>query len=204
NLLQSPGSRRALRELPRELHHAATFPRVIQRCRVFYNRPTTPRYLLEASETPGCEAGARGEESELRELPSGEPITCTILRLASTPMPPTATATLCVHIHCRQVQAINVHISGRQQVSDHLLAANSNRTAAGPVSFQDQPCSLPAQTTHSNQALHSTDSHWPHNGRHNHKTHDPHGSEKHATLHLIPKSLRKWEKTASLTSKHYN
>ncbi|MQM07912.1 hypothetical protein Taro_040758 [Colocasia esculenta] len=53
NLLQSPGSRRALRELPRELHHAAT--------------------------------------------------------LASTPMPPTETATLCVHIYCRQVHAVNVH-----------------------------------------------------------------------------------------------
>ncbi|MQM16026.1 hypothetical protein Taro_048980, partial [Colocasia esculenta] len=58
--------------------------------------------------TSGREAGARGEESELRELPSGEPITCRILRLASTPMPPTTTATLSVHINCRQVQAVNV------------------------------------------------------------------------------------------------
>ncbi|MQL89442.1 hypothetical protein Taro_022012 [Colocasia esculenta] len=75
--------------------------------------------MLEASETPGRKAGARGKESELRELPSGEPITCRILRLASTPMPPTATATLSDHIYCRQVQEVNVGVNP--------YAANSNR-----------------------------------------------------------------------------
>ncbi|MQL74425.1 hypothetical protein Taro_006805, partial [Colocasia esculenta] len=29
--------------------------------------------------------------------------------LASTPMPPIATATLSIHIYCRQVQEVNVH-----------------------------------------------------------------------------------------------
>ncbi|MQM15814.1 hypothetical protein Taro_048766 [Colocasia esculenta] len=34
-------------------------------------------------------------------------------------MPPTATATLSVHIQCRQVHAVNVHLPGRQQVNGH-------------------------------------------------------------------------------------
>ncbi|MQM01399.1 hypothetical protein Taro_034153 [Colocasia esculenta] len=115
NLLQSPGSHRALRELPRELHHAATFPRAIRRRCAFYDRPTTARNLLETSKPPGREAGARGNESELRKLPSGEHITCRTVRLASTPLSPIATARLNDHIYCRLVQAINVHASGRQQ-----------------------------------------------------------------------------------------
>ncbi|MQL68450.1 hypothetical protein Taro_000741, partial [Colocasia esculenta] len=40
-------------------------------------------------------------------------------RLASTPMPPRATATLNVHILSRQVHAVNVHLSGRQPVNGH-------------------------------------------------------------------------------------
>ncbi|MQL96860.1 hypothetical protein Taro_029537 [Colocasia esculenta] len=86
-----------------------TFPRAIRQRHAINDRPTTLWNLLEASETPGREAGARGKESELRELLSGEPITCRILRLASTPMPPTTTSTLSVHNYCRQVQAVNVH-----------------------------------------------------------------------------------------------
>ncbi|MQL94363.1 hypothetical protein Taro_027017, partial [Colocasia esculenta] len=85
----------------------------------FYYRPTTLRYLIEALKPLGQKAGARGEENQVRNLPSGEPITCTNLRLASTPMPPTATATLSIHIQCRQVHAVNVHLPGRQQVNDH-------------------------------------------------------------------------------------
>ncbi|MQL94921.1 hypothetical protein Taro_027585 [Colocasia esculenta] len=90
------------------------FPRAIRRRHAFYDRPTTLRNLIEASETPGREAGARGNENRARRLPSGDPITCRIFRLASTPMPPTATATLSVHIYCRQV-GVNPYV------------ANSNR-----------------------------------------------------------------------------
>ncbi|MQM01905.1 hypothetical protein Taro_034661, partial [Colocasia esculenta] len=38
---------------------------------------------------------------------------------ASTPLPPMATAIINVHILSRQVHAVNGHLSGRQQVSDH-------------------------------------------------------------------------------------
>ncbi|MQL86787.1 hypothetical protein Taro_019320, partial [Colocasia esculenta] len=41
------------------------------------------------------------------------------LELASTLMPPTATATLSVHIYCRQVQEVNVHKPGCQPVNGH-------------------------------------------------------------------------------------
>ncbi|MQL92844.1 hypothetical protein Taro_025468 [Colocasia esculenta] len=85
------------------------FPRAIRQRHAFYDRPTTLRNLLEALETRGQQAGARGNESRARRLPSGDPITCRILRLASTPMPPTTTATLSVHILSRQVHAVNVH-----------------------------------------------------------------------------------------------
>ncbi|MQL82917.1 hypothetical protein Taro_015407 [Colocasia esculenta] len=40
-------------------------------------------------------------------------------RLASTPRPLIATATLNVHILCRQDHAVNDHIAGRQQVNGH-------------------------------------------------------------------------------------
>ncbi|MQL89572.1 hypothetical protein Taro_022140 [Colocasia esculenta] len=64
NLPQSPGSRRTLRELPRELHHATTFPCTIQQRHAFYDRPTTLRYLLEALETRRQQAGARENENQ--------------------------------------------------------------------------------------------------------------------------------------------
>ncbi|MQL81152.1 hypothetical protein Taro_013596 [Colocasia esculenta] len=50
--------------------------------------------------------------------------------------------------------------------------------------MKDQTCTSPAQATHPHHTFHTTNSHWPYNGRHNHNTHDPHGSEKHATLQL--------------------
>ncbi|MQL79462.1 hypothetical protein Taro_011902 [Colocasia esculenta] len=109
NLPQSPGSHRTLRELPRELHHATAFPHAIRHRHMFHGPPSILQNLLEALETRGREAGARGRERQVGNLLSSDPITCRILRLASTPMPPTATATLSVHIHCRQVHAVNVH-----------------------------------------------------------------------------------------------
>ncbi|MQL71765.1 hypothetical protein Taro_004069 [Colocasia esculenta] len=42
-----------------------------------------------------------------------------LYRLASTPMPPRATATLNVHILSRQVHAVNVHLPGCQPVNGH-------------------------------------------------------------------------------------
>ncbi|MQM15933.1 hypothetical protein Taro_048886 [Colocasia esculenta] len=119
NLPQSPGSHRTLRELLRELHHGTAFPRAIQRRYASHDPPTTLQNLLEALETPEREAGAREEENQVRNLPSGEPITCRILRLASTPLPPRTTATLNVHIYCRQDHAVNVHSPGRQSVNGH-------------------------------------------------------------------------------------
>ncbi|MQL75278.1 hypothetical protein Taro_007659 [Colocasia esculenta] len=152
NLPQFPGSRRTLREFPRELHHVTTFPRTIRRCHAFHDPPSTLQYLLEALGTLGQQAGARGIENRVENLPSGEPITCRILRrqhrlpltksqrqgiwpstswlrslatsdvdakLASTPMPPRATATLNVHILSRQVHAVNIHLPGRQPVNGH-------------------------------------------------------------------------------------
>ncbi|MQL88945.1 hypothetical protein Taro_021518 [Colocasia esculenta] len=85
----------------------------------FYDRPTTLRYLLEALKPLGQKAGARGKENQVENLPSGDPITCRILRLASTPLPPMATATLNVHILCRQDHAVDGNLSGRQQVNGH-------------------------------------------------------------------------------------
>ncbi|MQL82029.1 hypothetical protein Taro_014506 [Colocasia esculenta] len=101
NLPRSPGSHRTLRELPRELHHATTFPRAIRQCHTSHDPPTTLLYLLEALGTHGREAGARGRENQVKNLPSGDPITCRILRLASTPLPPMVTAIINVHKDCR-------------------------------------------------------------------------------------------------------
>ncbi|MQM17191.1 hypothetical protein Taro_050160, partial [Colocasia esculenta] len=67
------------------------------------------------SGTRGHEAGARENENQVKNLLSGDPITCKILRLVSTPLPPMATATLNIHILCRQVHAVNDNLSGRQQ-----------------------------------------------------------------------------------------
>ncbi|MQL89708.1 hypothetical protein Taro_022286 [Colocasia esculenta] len=51
----------------------------------------------------GQQAGARENENQVENLLSGDPITCRILRLASTPLPPMTTATLNIQILCRQV-----------------------------------------------------------------------------------------------------
>ncbi|MQL91598.1 hypothetical protein Taro_024210, partial [Colocasia esculenta] len=69
--------------------------------------------------TLGQQAGARGIENRVGNLPSGDLITWRILRLASTPMPPRTTATLNVHILSCQVHAVNVHLPGRQPVNGH-------------------------------------------------------------------------------------
>ncbi|MQL80708.1 hypothetical protein Taro_013159 [Colocasia esculenta] len=119
NLLNSPGSHRTLRELPRQLHHATAFPRAIRQCYTSHDPPTTLLYLVEALGTRGHEAGARGRENQVKNLPSGDPITYRILRLASTPLPPRTTATINVHIYCRLVHAVNGTLLGRQQVNDH-------------------------------------------------------------------------------------
>ncbi|MQL69850.1 hypothetical protein Taro_002171 [Colocasia esculenta] len=115
NLPKSPGSHRTLRELPRQLHHATAFPRAIRQCHTSHDPPTTLMYLLEALGTRGREAGARGRENQVEKLLSGDPITCRIHRLASTPLPPRETATLNVHILCRQVHAVNGTLPGCQQ-----------------------------------------------------------------------------------------
>ncbi|MQL86723.1 hypothetical protein Taro_019267 [Colocasia esculenta] len=119
NLPQSPGSHRTLRELPQELHHVTAFPRTIWQRHAFYDLPTTLQYLLEALGTRGQQAGAREKENRVENLPSGDPITCRILRLASTPMLPRTTATLNVHIQCRQYHAVNVHLPRRQSVNGY-------------------------------------------------------------------------------------
>ncbi|MQL72342.1 hypothetical protein Taro_004678, partial [Colocasia esculenta] len=156
NLPQSPGSRRTLRELPRELHHATTIPRAIQQRHAFYNRPTTLRYLLEALGILGQQAGARAIENRVGNLPSGEPITCIILRLASTPLPPMATAIINVHILSGQDHAVNDHIPGHQQLNGHTWpptptelqqvgvnpsAANGNRHHQRPHLEPPRSCS---------------------------------------------------------------
>ncbi|MQL79267.1 hypothetical protein Taro_011706, partial [Colocasia esculenta] len=119
NLQKSPGSHRTLLELPRELHHATAFPRAIWQRHTSHDPPTTLQYLLEALGTRGHEAGAREKKNQVENLLSGDPITCRILRLASTPLPPMATATINVHILCRQVHAVNGTLPGHQQVNDH-------------------------------------------------------------------------------------
>ncbi|MQM16111.1 hypothetical protein Taro_049065 [Colocasia esculenta] len=98
---ESLGSQRTLREFPRELHHATAFPRAIRQCHTSHDPPTSLLYLLEALETQGHEAEARENENQVKSLLSGDPITCRILRLASTPLPPKTTATTNVHILCR-------------------------------------------------------------------------------------------------------
>ncbi|MQL69888.1 hypothetical protein Taro_002197 [Colocasia esculenta] len=127
NLPKSPGSHRTLRELPRQLHHATTFPRAIRQRHTSHDPPTTLLYLLEALGTRGHEARARGRENQVKNLPSGDPITCRIHRLASTPLPLRATATINVHILCRPVHAINGNLSGCQQVNDHPWPPTCNQ-----------------------------------------------------------------------------
>ncbi|MQM05253.1 hypothetical protein Taro_038062, partial [Colocasia esculenta] len=85
----------------------------------FYDPPSTLQYLLGALGTRGQQAGARENENQVENLLSGDPITCRILRLASTPLPPRTTATLNVHSHCRQDHAVNVHLPGCQPVNGH-------------------------------------------------------------------------------------
>ncbi|MQL71784.1 hypothetical protein Taro_004100 [Colocasia esculenta] len=101
NFSNSPGSHRTLHELRRQLHHATAFPRSIWQRHTSHDPPTTLLYLLEALGIQGREAGAREKKNRVGNLPSGDPITCRLLRLASTPLPPRATATINVHKDCR-------------------------------------------------------------------------------------------------------
>ncbi|MQL78008.1 hypothetical protein Taro_010411, partial [Colocasia esculenta] len=63
--------------------------------------------------------------------------------LASTPMPPTSTATLNDHIYCRQVHAVNVHLPGRQQVNGHPWPPTpTEQQQVAAISETFQPASL--------------------------------------------------------------
>ncbi|MQL76130.1 hypothetical protein Taro_008516 [Colocasia esculenta] len=159
NLPNSPGSHRTLRELPQQLHHATAFPRPIRKCHTSHDPPTTLLYLLEALEIRGREAGARGRENRVENLPSGDPITCRIHRLASTPLPPRATATINVHILCRHVHAVNDILPGRQQVNGNLWPPTPTQLQQVLFYFRTKPAphlSKPhIQTTHSTQPTHT-------------------------------------------------
>ncbi|MQL77788.1 hypothetical protein Taro_010204 [Colocasia esculenta] len=184
NLLQSPGSHRTLHELPRELHHATAFPRAIRQRHTLHDPPSILQYLLEALETLGCKARARGRERQEGNLLSGDPITCRILRLASTPLSPTATATLSVLIYCLQVHALNVHLPGRQQVNGHPWPPTPTEQQLVLFHFRTNPAlhllEPHIHTTHSTQPTHTglTTAYTT-------NTHDPHGFERHATLHRL-------------------
>ncbi|MQL69288.1 hypothetical protein Taro_001616 [Colocasia esculenta] len=159
NLPKSPGSHRTLRELPRQLHHATALPRAIRQCHTSHDPPTTLLYLLEALGTQGHEAGARGRENRVENLLSGDPITCRIHRLASTPLSPRATATINVHILCRQVHAVNGNLPGRQQVNDHPWPPTPTQLQQVLFHFRTKPAphlNKPhIQTTHSTQPTHT-------------------------------------------------
>ncbi|MQM09144.1 hypothetical protein Taro_042010, partial [Colocasia esculenta] len=109
--------------------------------------------------TRGQQAGARENENQVRNLPSGDPITCRILRLASTPMPPRTTATLNVHSHCRQDHAVNGHIPGRQQVNDHPWPPTPIELQQVLFHFRTKPAlhllKPHIHTTHSTQPTHT-------------------------------------------------
>ncbi|MQL72846.1 hypothetical protein Taro_005185, partial [Colocasia esculenta] len=107
----------------------------------------------------GREAGARGRENQVENLLSGDPITCRIHRLASTPLPFKATATINVHIPCRQVHAVNDILPGRQQVNDHPWPPTPTQLQQVLFHFKTKPAphlSKPhIQTTHSTQPTHT-------------------------------------------------
>ncbi|MQL79323.1 hypothetical protein Taro_011763 [Colocasia esculenta] len=159
NLLNPPGSHRTLRELPRQLHYTTAFPRTIQQRHTSHDPPTTLLYLLEALGTRGHEAGARGRENQVENLLSGDPITHRIHRLASTPLPPRATATINVHILCRQVHAVNGTLPGRQQVNGHPWPPTPTQLQQVLFHFRTKPAphlNKPhIQTTHSTQPTHT-------------------------------------------------
>ncbi|MQL72474.1 hypothetical protein Taro_004822, partial [Colocasia esculenta] len=89
----------------------------------------------------GQEARARENENRVGNLPSGDPITCRILRLASSPLPPRTTATLNVHILSREDHAVNVHLPGRQPVGVNPSAAKNNRHPKRPHPKPPRSCS---------------------------------------------------------------
>ncbi|MQL84386.1 hypothetical protein Taro_016884 [Colocasia esculenta] len=136
-----------------------TFPRAIRQRLTSHYPPSTLQYLLEALGTRGHEAGARENENQVKNLLSGDPITCRILRLASTPLPPIATATSNVHILCRQVHDVNGHLSGRQQVSDHPWPPTPTQLQQVLSHFRTKPASHlnkpHIHTIHSTQSTHT-------------------------------------------------
>ncbi|MQL90438.1 hypothetical protein Taro_023021 [Colocasia esculenta] len=159
NLPNSPGSHRTLRELLRQLHHATAFPRPIRQRHTSHDPPTTLLYLLEALGIRGREAGARGRENRGENLPSGDPITCRFHRLASTPLPLRETATINVHILCRQVHAVNGNLPGRQQVNGHTWPPTPSQLQQVLFHFRTKPAphlrKPHFQTTHSTQPTHT-------------------------------------------------
>ncbi|MQL86443.1 hypothetical protein Taro_018977 [Colocasia esculenta] len=102
----------------------------------------TGEYLLEALKPLGQKAGARGKENQVENLLSGEPITCRILKLASTPLPPRTTATLNVHSYCRQDHAVNGLIPGRQQVNGHTWPPTPTELPQVVKSYFNDPTEL--------------------------------------------------------------
>ncbi|MQM11696.1 hypothetical protein Taro_044605 [Colocasia esculenta] len=159
NLPNSPGSHRILRKLLRQLHHATAFPRPIWQRHTSHDPLTTCLYLLEALGIRGREAGARGRENRVENLPSGDPITNRFHRLASTPMPPRATATINVHILCCQVHAVNGTLPGRQQVNGHPWPPTPTQLQQVLFHFRTKPAPYlnkpHIQTTHSTQPTHT-------------------------------------------------
>ncbi|MQL90084.1 hypothetical protein Taro_022674, partial [Colocasia esculenta] len=143
----SPGSHRTLRELPRELHHATAFPRAIRHRHTFHDPPTTLQYLLEALETRGRKAGARGRENQGKNLLSGDPITLQnsqvgVNLFAAKDNRHTKRPHLMPPRSCSQRPLTWTPTSQQPP-----LAANSYSTAAGPISFRDLTCTTPTHTT---------------------------------------------------------
>ncbi|MQM13183.1 hypothetical protein Taro_046107, partial [Colocasia esculenta] len=149
-----------------------------------------PQKLKRSTRAWGIPRGTTEENKQLTKLHNTTLLGLLLRswRLASTPRPLTATATLNVHRYCRQDHAVNDHIAGRQQVltlhrydavrnwtSDERRPPRSHLWGTNPALHL---LKLRIHTMHSTQP----NSHWPYNGRHNHNTHDPHRSEKHATL----------------------
>ncbi|MQM01272.1 hypothetical protein Taro_034030 [Colocasia esculenta] len=159
NLLNSSDSHQTPHELLRQLHHSTAFPRPIRQCHASHDPPTTLLYLLEALGIRGREAGARGRENRVGNLPPSDPITCRFHRLASTPLPFRATATINVHIHCRLVHTVNDTLPGRQQVNDHPWPPTPIQLQQVLFHFRTKPAphlNKPhIQTTHSTQPTHT-------------------------------------------------
>ncbi|MQL98411.1 hypothetical protein Taro_031119, partial [Colocasia esculenta] len=101
----------------------------------------------------------KGRENQVENLLSGDPITCKIHRLASTPLPPRATATINVHILSRQVHAVNGTLPRRQQVNGHPWPPTPTHQQQVLFHFRTKPThhlNKPhIQTTHSTQPTHT-------------------------------------------------